>query len=87
MGLINNLAQERQWISGNHMHNLLPKSMFEELGYPTISPTMMTVQLVDSSIKYLEGIVENLSVNVRGSYVLADFVVLDTQEEIPLILG
>jgi hypothetical protein len=26
-------------------------------------------------------------VNVRGSYVLADFVVLDTQEEIPLILG
>jgi hypothetical protein len=61
--------------------------MFEELGYPTISPTMMTVQLVDSSIKYLEGIVENLSVNVRGSYVLADFVVLDTQEEIPLILG
>jgi hypothetical protein len=26
-------------------------------------------------------------VNVRGSYVFVDFVVLDTQEEIPLILG
>jgi hypothetical protein len=26
-------------------------------------------------------------VNVRGSYVFADFVVLNTQEEIPLILG
>jgi hypothetical protein len=26
-------------------------------------------------------------VNVRGSYVFEDFVVLDTQEEIPLILG
>jgi hypothetical protein len=26
-------------------------------------------------------------VNIRGSYVSADFVVLDTQEEIPLILG
>jgi hypothetical protein len=26
-------------------------------------------------------------VNIRGSYVFADFVVLDTQEEIPLILG
>jgi hypothetical protein len=26
-------------------------------------------------------------VNVRGSYVFADFVVLDTQKEIPLILG
>jgi hypothetical protein len=67
--------------------NLMPKAMFEELGYPAISPTMMTVQLADSSIKYPEGIVENLLVNVRGSYVFADFVVLDTQEEIPLSLG
>jgi hypothetical protein len=66
--------------------NLMPKDMFEELGYPAISPTTMTIQLADSSIKYPEGIVENLLVNVRGSYVFADFVVLDTQEEIPLIL-
>jgi hypothetical protein len=61
--------------------------MFEELGYPTVFPTMMTVQLADSPIKYPEGIVDNLLVNVRGSYVFADFVVLDTQEDIPLILG
>jgi hypothetical protein len=67
--------------------NLMPKAMFEELGYPAISPTTMTIQLADSSIKYPEGIVENLLVNVRGSYVFADFVVLNTQEEIPLILG
>jgi hypothetical protein len=66
--------------------NLVTKALFEELGYPAISPTTMTVQLADSSIKYLEGIVESLLVNVRGSYVFADFVVLDTQEEIPLIL-
>jgi hypothetical protein len=67
--------------------NLMPKAMFEALGYLAISPTMMTIQLADSSIKYLEGIVESLLVNVKGSYVFADFVVLDTQEEIPLILG
>jgi hypothetical protein len=60
--------------------------MFEELGYPAISPTMMTVQLTDSSIKYQEGIVESLLVNVRGSYVYEDLMVLDTQEEISLIL-
>jgi hypothetical protein len=30
--------------------------------------------------------VENLLVNVRGSYVFVDFVILGTQEEIPLIL-
>jgi hypothetical protein len=66
--------------------NLMSKAMFEELGYPSISTTMMTVQLADSSIKYSEGIVENLLVNVRGSYVFADFVVLDTQEQFLLIL-
>jgi hypothetical protein len=66
---------------------LIPKSMFEVLGYSAISPTRMTIQLADSSIKYPEGIVENLLVNVRDSYVFADFVVLDTQEEILLILG
>jgi hypothetical protein len=65
--------------------NLMP--MFEELGHLDISPTTMTIQLADSSIKYPEGIIENLLVNVRGPYVFADFVVLDTQEEIPLILG
>jgi hypothetical protein len=64
----------------------MSKAMFEELGYPSISTTMMTVQLADSSIKYSEGIVENLLVNVRGSYVFADFVVLDTQEQFLLIL-
>jgi hypothetical protein len=65
----------------------MPKAMFEELGYPAISPMTMIVQLADSSIKYQEGIVESLLVNVGGSYVFANFVVLDTQEETPLILG
>jgi hypothetical protein len=65
--------------------NLMLKAMFEALGYPVISPTMMTIQLANSSIKYSEGIVESLLVNVRGPYVFADFVVLDTQDEIPLI--
>jgi hypothetical protein len=67
--------------------NLMPKAMFEELRYPVISPTMMIIQLADSSIKYPEGTVEILLVNLKGSYVFADFVVLDTQEEIPLIIG
>jgi hypothetical protein len=65
----------------------MPKAMFVALGYPALSPTTMTVQLADSSIKYPEGIVENLLVNVRGSNVFVDLVVFDTQEEIPLILG
>jgi hypothetical protein len=67
--------------------NLMLEAMFEELGYPAISPTTMTVQLADSSINYLKGIIENLLVNVEAHYVFADFVVLDTQKEMSLILG
>jgi hypothetical protein len=65
----------------------MTKAMFEELGYPAISMMTMIIKLADSSIKYPEGIVENLLVNVKGSYVFEDSVVLDTQEELPLILG
>jgi hypothetical protein len=30
----------------------MSKAMFEEFGYPALSPTMMTIQLADSMIKY-----------------------------------
>jgi hypothetical protein len=56
--------------------NLMSKAMFEQLGYPA-TPTSKTVHLADSSIRYLEGIVENILVFVQGSRVFADFVVLD----------
>ena len=42
--------------------NIMPKVSFEELQYPTLSPTTMLMQLVDSSVRYPEGIVENILV-------------------------
>ena len=67
----------------------MSKAMFEQLGYPALSPTLMTIQLADSSIRHPEGVVESLLVNVKGSYVFVDFVVLDMQDDggMPLILG
>ena len=69
--------------------NLMSMAMFEQLGYPALSPTLMQVQLADSSTRHLEGIVESLLVNVKGSYVFTDFMVLDMQDdgEMPLIHG
>ena len=69
--------------------NILPKVTFEKLGYPSISPTTMCVQLADSTMRYPEGVVENLMVNVKNTYILVDFVVLDMEADlgIPLILG
>ena len=69
--------------------NIMPKVTFEKLGYPSISSTTMCVQLVDSTIRYLEGDVEMLMVKVKNTYILVDFVVLDMEGDlgIPLILG
>jgi hypothetical protein len=49
----------------------------------------MCVQLVDSIIRYPEGIVKNVLVCMRDYFVLADFVVMDIEGnlEIELILG
>ena len=69
--------------------NIMPKVIFEKLGYPSLSPTNMYVQLADSTMRYPEGVVENLMVKVKNTYILVDFVVLDMEGDlgIPLILG
>jgi len=67
----------------------MPKVTFEKLSYPALSPTTMCVQLADSTVRYPEGVMENLLVKVRNTFILADFVVLDMEGDlgIPLILG
>jgi hypothetical protein len=69
--------------------NIMPKVIFEQLQHPTLSPTRMCLQLADSTIRYPEGIVENLLVRVKNFFVLADFVVLDMEGDlgVQLILG
>ncbi|XP_010543946.1 PREDICTED: uncharacterized protein LOC104816715 [Tarenaya hassleriana] len=49
----------------------------------------MTLQLVDRSIKYPLGILEDVPLKVGDFYVLVDFVVMDMNEDtrIPIILG
>jgi len=68
--------------------NIMPMVIYEKLLYPAFSLTYMCVQLADSTIRYLEGIVKNVLVRVRDSFVLADFVVMDIEGDhgIELIL-
>ena len=49
----------------------------------------MCVQLADSTVRYPEGVVENLLVKLRNTFILADFMVLNMEGNlgIPLILG
>ena len=69
--------------------NIIPKVIFKELQYPALSPTTMLMQLADSSIRYPEGIVKNMLVRVRDSFILANFMVMDIEGDlgVELILG
>ncbi|XP_026419792.1 uncharacterized protein LOC113315750 [Papaver somniferum] len=73
--------------------NLLPYSVYVELGLGELKPTPVTLQLADRSIKIPRGIVEDMLIKVDKFYFPVDFIVLDTQpvqnpdNHIPLILG
>ena len=66
----------------------MPLSIFKKLGLGKVKLTSITLQLIDCSLIYLEGIIEDVFVEVDKFIFLADFVVLDIKEdhEIPFIL-
>jgi hypothetical protein len=73
--------------------NLLPYSVYLQLGLGELKPTTMTLQLADRSVKVPRGIVEDVLIKVDKFYFPMDFIVLDTEPvqmvgtEIPIILG
>ncbi|XP_022023798.1 uncharacterized protein LOC110924063 [Helianthus annuus] len=69
--------------------NLMMASMFNRLGLGKPHPTKMSIQLAERSVKYTQGVIENLLVKVGEFVFPANFVILDMEEdtEIPLILG
>ena len=69
--------------------NLMPLSIFKKLGLGEARPTTVSLQLADRSIKHPRGIIEDVLIKVDKFIFLADFIVLDIEEdeEIPIILG
>ena len=73
--------------------NLLPSSVYVELGLGELEPTNITLQLADRSVKIPRGIVKDVLVQVDKFYFPVDFVVLNTQTvvnqrtQFPVILG
>ncbi|XP_052172172.1 uncharacterized protein LOC127788099 [Diospyros lotus] len=69
--------------------NLMPYSIFRELGLGEAKPTRMSLQLADRSVKHPRRIVEDILVKVDKFIFPADFVILDMGEDrdVPLILG
>ena len=73
--------------------NLLPYSVYVDLGLGELEPTNITLQLAYRSVKIPRGIVKDVLVQVDKFYFPVDFVVLDTQPvvnqgtQFPVILG
>ena len=73
--------------------NLLPYSVYKQLGLGELKPTNITLSLVDRSVKIPKGIVEDVLVKIDKFYYPIDFVVLDTEpianepNHVPIILG
>ncbi|XP_012468798.1 uncharacterized protein LOC105786869 [Gossypium raimondii] len=67
---------------------LIPKSIFKLLGVGEIRPTTVTLQLVDRSLAYLEGKIDNVLVRVDKFIFPAYFIVLDVEadKEVPVII-
>jgi len=69
--------------------SLMPLYIYERLGIGELKSTRMTLQLADRSVKYPDGIIEDVLVKVGEIYIPTDFVVMEMEEDnqVPILLG
>ncbi|XP_062080310.1 uncharacterized protein LOC133785064 [Humulus lupulus] len=69
--------------------NLMPMSIFKQLGIGEVRPTTVTLQLADRSLAHPDGKIEDVLVRVDKFIFPTDFIVLDYEadREVPIILG
>ncbi|RVW37073.1 Retrovirus-related Pol polyprotein from transposon 17.6 [Vitis vinifera] len=73
--------------------NLLPYSVYKQLGLGELKPTTITLSLANRSVKIPRGVIEDVLVQVDNFYYPVDFIVLDTDpivkeaNLVPIILG
>nr|GEU55225.1 reverse transcriptase domain-containing protein [Tanacetum cinerariifolium] len=66
--------------------NLMPYSLYAKLSLETLKPTKMSVRLAYKSFQYPVGIAENMLVEVGKFTFLADFVILEMEEDSKVLL-
>ena len=69
--------------------NLMPISVVQRLSLGELTPTTITLQMVDRSMAQPEGVLEDVLVKVGKFIFLVDFVVMKIEEDtqVPLLLG
>ncbi|RVW22966.1 Retrovirus-related Pol polyprotein from transposon 297 [Vitis vinifera] len=91
------ILEEPKWrrhcLIWGQVFNLLPYSIYKELGLGELKLTSITLSLADRSVKIPRGVIEDVLVQVDKFYYPVDFVVLDTDpivkgiNYVPIILG
>ena len=90
---IGGISVEKALLDLGDSVNLLPYSMYKQLGLGELKPTSITLSLADRSIKIPKGTIEDVLIQVDRFYYPVDFVVLDTEpvvvgaNHVPIILG
>ena len=69
--------------------NLMPLSVAQRLSLGELTPTAITLQMVDRTLAHLEGILEDVLIKVGKFVFPIDFVVINMEEDkqVPLLLG
>ena len=73
--------------------NLLSYLIYEQLALGELKSTFITLLLVDRSVKFPRGIIEDVFIQIDKFYYLVDFVVLGTKQgsnglnHVPIIFG
>ena len=90
---IGGTCMEKELLDLGASVNVLPYSMYKQLGLGELKPTSITLSLADRSIKIPKGTVEDVLIQVDKFYYPVDFVVLDIEpppagaKYVPIILG
>ncbi|RDX75951.1 hypothetical protein CR513_44111, partial [Mucuna pruriens] len=61
--------------------NAMPTSIYKSLNFSDLEPTGMTIQLANKSVVQPLGVLEDVMVQVNELIFLADFYVLDMEDE------
>ena len=90
---IGGISVEKALLDLGASFNLLPYSMYKQLGLGELKPTSITLSLADGSIKIPKGTIEDVLIQVDRFYYPVDFFVLDTESvavganHVPILLG
>jgi hypothetical protein len=76
------------WDNGASM-SVTPKVIYDQLNHYSLVPNSLHLQRADQSMRRLVGIMKDIPVRIRNTFMPVDFVVLqmDVCRQIPLILG